>query len=267
MTIQPPEPPRCSHEHVQLRRRTNRGGAVSAAKQCLRCGTSTAGIAKADLRVPIGSLPVWDEGLVGSWRKLCEDYHAEWKIWSSTHRQVENDSWWKQYKEHLKSDKWKEIRRKVFTRCRGICEGCGERNADQVHHLTYQRLGNEMLFDLAAVCTTCHEAIHPHMKEDSPEPSPDRPQSAPVPAQEFSPEQFSCCCCPSKAVAFCSAPAALSDSKLVWSSMSYSEIKAIPTTCSRPICERHKNDAGSGRAWCVLCLSVYQARYGGKPGD
>jgi hypothetical protein len=31
-----------------------------------------------------------------------------------------------------------------------------------VHHLNYQRLGDEMLFDLVALCEGCHQKLHPH---------------------------------------------------------------------------------------------------------
>jgi hypothetical protein len=68
----------------------------------------------------------------------------------------------KSYKDHLNSDKWKlVIRPKVFKRANGICEGCLERPATQVHHLTYEHLGDEFMFELAAMCGPCHERLHP----------------------------------------------------------------------------------------------------------
>jgi 5-methylcytosine-specific restriction endonuclease McrA len=77
-------------------------------------------------------------------------------------RDQERRAWWARYHAHIESDAWKEIRRRVFARCKGVCEGCGQRPAVQVHHLTYERLGDELLFDLVAVCMTCHEKCHGH---------------------------------------------------------------------------------------------------------
>ena len=48
----------------------------------------------------------------------------------------------------------------VLRRCGGVCEGCGEAPAVEVHHLTYQRVGRELLFDLVGVCRACHDAAH-----------------------------------------------------------------------------------------------------------
>ena len=56
---------------------------------------------------------------------------------------------------------WQERRKKVFKRCNRICEGCGVNPATEVHHLTYKRVCNEMLFDLVGICGTCHDMIHP----------------------------------------------------------------------------------------------------------
>lgn len=65
-----------------------------------------------------------------------------------------------QYEEYLHSTEWRSKRALVLKRSSGECEGCGLSRATQVHHITYARLGNEMLFDLVAVCDECHERIH-----------------------------------------------------------------------------------------------------------
>lgn len=94
-------------------------------------------------------------------RKAVQE--AEWAVRNEQYRrerEVENLAWRQKYEAHLESDKWHMIRRRVFARSRGDCEGCGLRKATQVHHLTYTRLGDEMLFDLVAICDECHEKIH-----------------------------------------------------------------------------------------------------------
>jgi len=68
--------------------------------------------------------------------------------------------WRDRYEKYLQSPEWKAKRRLVFKRCGGVCEGCGEIRATEVHHLTYEHLGNELLWELAAACRDCHERVH-----------------------------------------------------------------------------------------------------------
>lgn len=75
-------------------------------------------------------------------------------------RARQDREWWAWYNRYLQTPEWRERRRRVMARANGICEGCGEREATQVHHLTYTRVGHEMLFDLVAVCDACHRTIH-----------------------------------------------------------------------------------------------------------
>jgi hypothetical protein len=51
-------------------------------------------------------------------------------------------------------------------RCGGICEGCGERPVAHIHHLTYEHMGDEFLFELAGVCIPCHHRLHPERFSD-----------------------------------------------------------------------------------------------------
>lgn len=60
---------------------------------------------------------------------------------------------------------WDLLRKKVLSRDNHQCQGCGGARATTVHHLTYDRLGSEMLFDLISVCSQCHAKIHPHIEE------------------------------------------------------------------------------------------------------
>src|SRR5205807_4467434 len=68
--------------------------------------------------------------------------------------------WQVQYASYLQSDAWREKREMVFARSGGLCEGCRLKRAVQVHHLTYEHLGNELLWELAAVCLDCHNMVH-----------------------------------------------------------------------------------------------------------
>ena len=65
------------------------------------------------------------------------------------------------YQEYLKSQKWNDIKKLVFKRDKYICQGClTETKNLQAHHLTYDRIYNEMCFDLITLCRKCHCNIH-----------------------------------------------------------------------------------------------------------
>jgi 5-methylcytosine-specific restriction endonuclease McrA len=89
--------------------------------------------------------------------------YKQWEIEAAKReeeRKQRNEQWWQWYNEYLESSEWHSKRRAVIRRASGMCEGCGERRCTQVHHLTYERAGHEMLFDLVAVCDQCHDEIH-----------------------------------------------------------------------------------------------------------
>jgi hypothetical protein len=65
-----------------------------------------------------------------------------------------------EYRSYIKSDAWRRKRIEVIRRAKGVCERCGRWPIVNVHHLTYQRLGNEMPGDLLGVCLVCHEELH-----------------------------------------------------------------------------------------------------------
>ena len=64
------------------------------------------------------------------------------------------------YNVYLQSDVWKRKRQRVLERANYLCESCMEEPATLVHHLTYDRVGKEPLFDLVALCDNCHKQIH-----------------------------------------------------------------------------------------------------------
>jgi hypothetical protein len=80
-------------------------------------------------------------------------------------RDREEQEWWDKYSAYLCSPKWYGRRALVLNRAGGLCEGCRERQATQVHHLTYDHVTNEFLWELVAVCDACHRRIHPRMAQ------------------------------------------------------------------------------------------------------
>lgn len=64
------------------------------------------------------------------------------------------------YVAYLQTPEWRARRELVMQRAGRLCEGCRLEVATEVHHVTYEHLGNELLWELRAVCRGCHERIH-----------------------------------------------------------------------------------------------------------
>lgn len=71
----------------------------------------------------------------------------------------------KKYKDYLASDRWKAFATEAKVMTGGRCQGCDRETWSlHVHHLTYERLGNERATDVWVVCGSCHLKFHPHHK-------------------------------------------------------------------------------------------------------
>lgn len=69
--------------------------------------------------------------------------------------------WYRQV--YLQSDEWRALRSLAIETASRRCADCGIRDETKsldVHHLTYERLGDELLKDLIVVCRGCHSARH-----------------------------------------------------------------------------------------------------------
>ena len=65
----------------------------------------------------------------------------------------------KTYKKYIISEIWKQ-RRDIEIKDKKKCELCGATSMLQVHHLTYDNLGNEKSKDLQVLCPPCHRKKH-----------------------------------------------------------------------------------------------------------
>jgi 5-methylcytosine-specific restriction endonuclease McrA len=66
-------------------------------------------------------------------------------------------------REYLESTKWQQLRSTRLKIAQHKCESCGSTHQLQCHHITYQRLTNEHIDDLAILCggsNGCHQRIH-----------------------------------------------------------------------------------------------------------
>ena len=122
-------------------------GAKTYVEQCQICGKSIKVWKKQDIQTPY--VGVWKESLITAWRETRE------RVLESI-RQTEK----KKYHLYLGTKEWKDRRAKVLRRANNLCEGCGDRTATEVHHLTYANVGDELLFQLVALCSPCHSKLH-----------------------------------------------------------------------------------------------------------
>jgi len=65
-----------------------------------------------------------------------------------------------EYQTYLQSEDWQLLREQVFSRSERKCEICSDNQAEEVHHTTYKRVGEEYISDLLAVCNLCHGLLH-----------------------------------------------------------------------------------------------------------
>lgn len=64
------------------------------------------------------------------------------------------------YKEYMKSPEWAIKRIEAFQHHGKCCSMCGTERSLEVHHLTYARMGNELMSDLQILCKTHHQQAH-----------------------------------------------------------------------------------------------------------
>lgn len=148
----------CSCQTTELRQKTTRAGRIEVKHQCLTCGSTVGGaLPLTALRVRPQDHPEWDHG-------LHDQYWKAYQKARDKHEKAKNLVFWDWYDRYLVSEQWEDRRRRVFERANYTCEACRQATATQVHHTTYQHVGDEPLWDLRAVCTPCHDRIHSYRK-------------------------------------------------------------------------------------------------------
>ncbi len=146
---------RCDHPESEIRKKICSNGTIQWKRQCLQCGDSVGVSLKKDsIPLPQRYQAVeFDEHLREAWNERRQQRSDEL---ANAH----SEEWWDEYNTYLTSMGWRQKRDAVLKRDQWVCQGCRQRRAAHVHHLTYQRLRHEMLFDLISVCEECHGAIH-----------------------------------------------------------------------------------------------------------
>jgi hypothetical protein len=154
-----PDHLRCDHPKHELRIRLQRNGVTVVVKQCLRCGANLGAVPKSS--VTLAALAGWDDDLAKRWNDEVAEFYRRKREAFDAEQARQDAEWWAFYERYIQSPEWRVKRAQVLKRAGGVCEGCGHRPPVQVHHTTYDHVGNEMLWELKAVCLPCHQALHP----------------------------------------------------------------------------------------------------------
>lgn len=141
----------CDHEDVEVRRKVYRNGIAHYHKQCLRCGTDCGSVPKSSSFL-LDIITPFDEGLSTAWWQKRSERYQELA-------QVEKYDWYAEHDSYLDSAAWRSRRQRVLERAGGLCEGCRQQRATEVHHLTYSHWQHELLFQLVALCRSCHQSV------------------------------------------------------------------------------------------------------------
>jgi len=159
----------CPHTHGVWRYRLHSNGTKHYGRQCLQCGQLIL-VKKSLITVPLEDIPEIDKEIQVKHKKLQDGlykhksnvdnliYQIEAKINRETNlaEYYSSESWATKRKYRLR------LNQKLFN---GLCEICFSAPATHVHHFTYDRLHREYIFDLGAICESCHKEQHPHMRE------------------------------------------------------------------------------------------------------
>jgi hypothetical protein len=149
----------CEHRGQDLRRRKIAGGGIQLRMQCLVCGQS-AGPAISQAGLKLDTFREWDVELQ---ERAEAQRRARAEQRASEALRLREDASYEltaEYQEYLKTPEWREKRAAVMERERGRCQGCRTAPAVEVHHLTYAHVRRELLFELVALCRSCHETAH-----------------------------------------------------------------------------------------------------------
>src|SRR5262249_38752381 len=103
--------------------------------------------------------PAVENRIAGAVRDLTGAQAGYAPFWGST-----RTPWDERYDEDLRSAEWVSIPRQIFVpgNFRFLPTGklSGPGDPLQVHHLTYERVGRELLDDLITLCRSAHRRLH-----------------------------------------------------------------------------------------------------------
>jgi hypothetical protein len=149
----------CQEDEKKPKKRTIKDGRIVYGFECQNCGAFNQ---KSTKSFGLGFLPneFADESIRARFLDRCRQH-------DQNRKDERSRQWWENYNRYLQTEHWKRKRQAVLERDKHICQGCLINIATQVHHLSYEHLGNELMWELQSVCIKCHRVLHPHLREQN----------------------------------------------------------------------------------------------------
>jgi hypothetical protein len=147
-------PCRSCDTHLWRLSKWQRGNGWSVDIQCVECGLSGQQPFPKSEHPNWETYPEFNKTQHESWKAAkLEDYYRE-KQERRAQRSAEYGEWLET------SPEWRDMRRRVISRAKALCEACLERRATTVHHQTYELGRLPPAYYLVALCETCHDRMH-----------------------------------------------------------------------------------------------------------
>jgi hypothetical protein len=148
----------CDHPTTELRAKRIGNGGLRFMRQCMVCGASASDWIKRTLVT--GEPLAWDDEIEVRWAQAGRERFAAQRAAQAETEAEKAEQRREVYRRYLESPEWLERRRLVLLRDRVMCQGCHKERAVEVHHLTYDHIGRELLFELVSLCAACHAVAH-----------------------------------------------------------------------------------------------------------
>ena len=164
LSLAPELPDPCNHPRQEPRERWVRNGTKHFVLQCLVCGSQVRPLRRDEIAERQDAMVNrgFDEDLQRQYQEERRREIDHWRARRDQIRQHRADLWWNRYNAYLDSTEWQERRQRRLQldnfQCQARMVGCTGRASD-VHHLTYDHVFDEPLFDLISVCRMCHDKI------------------------------------------------------------------------------------------------------------
>jgi 5-methylcytosine-specific restriction endonuclease McrA len=156
----------CDHPEVRLTKFTKSNATVEFRRQCQACGAAV-GCIKKTMITPEqmrAGIPDFDKTIIERRNLARSQRFAELHAEREEDRLQDEEERFRerreQYQAYLRSPAWARRRQLVMEREEGLCQGCRRSRAVEVHHRNYDHIGDELLFDLVALCSACHRKVH-----------------------------------------------------------------------------------------------------------
>lgn len=147
----------CNNHNMEFAKMQTESGVLILKKQCFECGEVSSNQFKKSSVNNFDLLPFINDDI----RSIRNEFNSEVRKELNA---IQNESAWKEYSDYLNSDKWKRKREAVLKRDNNLCQACLSSQATEVHHLHYENIYDEPLFDLVSLCKRCHDKIEDKKK-------------------------------------------------------------------------------------------------------